>query len=518
MSNETPGESPGKPAADASTINERMAKGIVWMVGARLMDRSIGIVSTLILARLLVPGDFGLVAMATAIGGILDLLGAFSFDIALIQKTDAEPKHYNTVWTFNFIFGVTCGIAMILLAHPAATFYREPRLVTVMYVLSISYFTGVFSNIGVISFRKNLDFGSEFLLIFLKRIVTFAVTAVAAFMLRSYWALLIGMTTGRIVGTFLSYRMSSYRPWFTLSAARELFGFSKWMLINNMLNFMLNSGCTFVIGRLFGVTALGIYAVSYEISSLPSTELVAPINRATFPGFAKMANLAEVASAYLKLFGMICLVILPVGIGIAAVAESVVLTILGTKWVTAIPLIQILAIHGAIAATQGNNGSVWLALGRPREMTGLVAVFLLILFPGLYLYMHAYGVVGAGFAYLTANLLTLPYAMSITRRLLKFSWGQLTAVIWRPLVSVIVMYASVRLLHAQLDIAMPLLRLLIESAFGAIVYVALILLLWSSSSRPPGAETYCLERVRGALGGLRGKWRKLRMRHHPDPA
>lgn len=499
-----------------SSINERMAKGIVWMVGARLMDRSIGMLSTLILARLLVPGDFGLVAMATAIGGILDLLGAFSFDIALIQKTNAEPKHYNTVWTFNFIFGVTCGIVMILLAHPAATFYREPRLVDVMYVLSISYFTGVLSNIGVISFRKDLDFASEFLLIFLKRIVTFAVTAIAAYMLRSYWALLIGMTTGRIVGTLLSYRMSSYRPWFTLSAAKELFGFSKWMLINNMLNFLLNSGCTFVIGRLFGVTALGIYAVSYEISSLPSTELVAPINRATFPGFAKMQDLAEVASAYLKLFGMISLIILPVGIGIAAVAESVVLTILGPKWVTAIPLIEILAIHGAIAATQGNNGSVWMALGRPREITVLVGVFLLILFPALYLFMNRYGITGAGFAYLTANLLTLPYAMSITRRLLNFRWRQLIFVIWRPVVSVTAMYASVRYLHGLLDIDLPVLRLFIESGFGAIVYSALLLLLWSLNGRPPGAETYCLERLQATLTGVREKWRKLRLRHTLD--
>src|SRR5665213_554253 len=123
-----------------SSINQRMASGIVWMVAARLMDRSIGMVSTLILARLLVPGDFGLVAMATAIGGLLDLLGAFSFDLALIQNANAERRHYDTVWTFNAIFGVFCGLALVFLAIPAAMFYHEPRLTRVMYVLSISYF------------------------------------------------------------------------------------------------------------------------------------------------------------------------------------------------------------------------------------------------------------------------------------------------------------------------------------------------------------------------------------------
>src|SRR6478672_7279832 len=78
-------------------LGQKVTTGIYWMVGARLVDRLIGIVSTLILARILVPGDFGLVAMATAIGGILDLLGAFSFDMALIQNPKADRRHYNTV-------------------------------------------------------------------------------------------------------------------------------------------------------------------------------------------------------------------------------------------------------------------------------------------------------------------------------------------------------------------------------------------------------------------------------------
>jgi lipopolysaccharide exporter len=489
-------------------INQRMAKGIVWMVGARLMDRSIGIISTLILARLLVPGDFGLVAMATAIGGILDLFGAFSFDLALIQKANADHRHYNTVWTFNFIFGATCGLVLMALAIPAATFYSEPRLTNVMYVLSLSYFINIFSNIGVINFRKNLEFGNEFLIIFIRRLTTFAITITSAYILRSYWALLIGMTAGRIVGVGLSYTMNSYRPAFTLSAARELFSFSKWLLINNALGFLQHNGCTFVIGRLFGVTELGIYSVSYEISSLPSTELVAPINRATFPGFSKMKNTGEIASSYLKLFGMITLIIVPVGIGIAVVAEPLVLTALGTKWISAIPLIQILAIHGAISATQGNNGPVWLSLGKPREMTVWVFIFLLILFPSLYFFMHQFGIKGAGYAYLSANLLTLPYAMMIMRRHLGFKWQQLLQVIWCPALAASLMYFGVRQLDITLHNQFALVRLISESVVGAVIYTITILTLWQVRGRPNGPELYCLEKLIYAFHSVQGKFRK----------
>ncbi len=482
-------------------INKRMASGIVWMVAARLLDRSIGIVSTLILARLLVPADFGLIAMATAIGGVLDLMGAFSFDLALIQKSNAEPRHYNTVWTFNVIFGVTCGLIMIALAGPAAVFYREPRLTDVIYVLSISYFINAFSNVGVVNFRKDLDFKNEFIFVFARRFIMFTLTIGAAFVLRSYWALLLGMTAGRIVGVVLSYTMNTYRPRFTLSAAKELFLFSKWLLLNNVLFFIVHDGCTFVIGRLFGATELGIYSVAYEISSLPSTELVAPINRVTFPGFSKM-SVTDMSLAYLKLIGMVSIIIVPVGVGIAAVAGALVLTALGTKWIDAVPLIQILAIHGALAATQGNNGTVWLALGNPRVLTGSVVLFLLVLFPALYLFMSRLGVTGAGYAYLAANFATIPYGLYVTQKMLGFRLRALLQVVWRPWAAAAVMYAGVAALHSRVQAFSPIAQLVCESLLGATIFIVSVLALWTLTGRPPGAERFCLDRVTDFIAKL----------------
>ena len=479
-----------------SSINERMAKGIVWMVAARLMDRSIGIVSTLILARLLVPGDFGLVAMATALAGILDLLGSFSFDLALIQNPNAERRHYDTVWTFNVLFGIFCGVAMIVLAHPAAHFYNEPRLIPVIYVLSFSYFLGGFGNVGVITFRKELNFRQEFIFVFTRRLVTFIVTISAAFWIRSYWALLLGMTVGRCVNFVMGYTMNSYRPKFNLSAAKELFHFSKWLLINNGLLFILHDGCTFVIGRLFGATGLGIYSISYEISNLPSTELVAPINRVTFPGFSKMNNAVDVGHSYLRLLGMITLLILPVGVGIAAVAEPLVLAALGAKWVTAIPLIAILGLSGAISATQTNNGSVWLAMGRPRLVALVIFIYLTALFPLLYVLLKIYGIVGAGYAYLAAQVVNIPVGMIVTKRLLKFHWADVLKAIWRPVVASPCMYFSVLFMDSHIREMNPWARLSIDSLLGIFVYSLVVLILWNGSSRPSGAETFCLKQAK----------------------
>ena len=101
-------------------VSRKMARGAAWMVVARMSDRAIGLISTLILVRLLVPADFGLVAMATSIIAMLTLFSAFSFDLALIQNPKAERRHYDTVWTFRLISSMAYALALVILAQPAA--------------------------------------------------------------------------------------------------------------------------------------------------------------------------------------------------------------------------------------------------------------------------------------------------------------------------------------------------------------------------------------------------------------
>lgn len=480
----------------SSSINQKMARGMAWMVAARLADRSVGLVSTVILARLLVPGDFGLVAMATAIGGLLDLLGAFSFDVALIHKNKPERKHYDTAWTFTVLFGLLCGLGMIALAHPAAAFYSEPRLAPVMYVLSFSIIVASCNNIGVVDFRKELNFRQEFIFIFVRRIVSFVITIAAALAFRSYWALLIGITVGRIVNCAMSYTMNSYRPRFTFEAAGELFHFSKWLFINNLLNFLRHDGCTFIIGRMFGATGLGIYSVSYELSNLPTTELVAPINRVAFPGYAKMQTAEAIRASYLTLLGLISLVIVPIGIGIAAVAEPMVLTLLGPKWIEGAHLIAVLALSGAIMATQTNNTSVYLAMGTPQKITVAQGIYLLLLFPALYLSLKRWGIAGAGYAYLVAQLVDAAIQTSMSRRQLGFGWDDVGRVVWRPLAASAVMYFTVGAVDSRVAHLPSMARLAIDIPAGALTYAGVILLLWLASARPQGAETLVLARAR----------------------
>jgi len=124
---------------DQGSVNRQIAKGAVWMVAFKMLDRSIAVVSTIVLARMLAPHDFGLVGMAIILVAALNLLVSFGFDVQLIQNPNAGRDEFDTAWTFSVLFSVACGVVLALLAGPAAGFYREPELETIIYVLAVAF-------------------------------------------------------------------------------------------------------------------------------------------------------------------------------------------------------------------------------------------------------------------------------------------------------------------------------------------------------------------------------------------
>ena len=126
-------------ARSVTRTNDSMAAGAAWMVGFKVTERALTLVSTLILARILVPADFGVVAMAMSIVATLEVLTSFSMDVAIIQRADVDRGHLDTAWTFNLIFGAAIALALVVLARPAAEFYRNPQLVPVMCVLGVGW-------------------------------------------------------------------------------------------------------------------------------------------------------------------------------------------------------------------------------------------------------------------------------------------------------------------------------------------------------------------------------------------
>jgi O-antigen/teichoic acid export membrane protein len=495
-------------------MNRKMAKGASWLILFRMIDRGIGFVSTLILARLLIPADFGLVAMAMSILAFVSMLSAFSFDIALIQNAQSERRHYDTAWTFNVFFGFFNALALLALAFPVAAFYTEPRIVSIMAALAINCAIQGFGNIGVVAFQKDLDLYKEFIFGLAKKLVAFVVTISLAFSLRSYWALVAGIAASSTLGVLLSYRMHPYRPSFSLQGREELFHFSKWMLLNNFLISLAHKMPDFVIGKLVGSEALGTYTVAYEIANMPTTELVFPISRAVFPGYSKMANNGdELRNGFLDVLSVILLVTVPAGIGIIILAEPIVHVLLGPKWLNSIPLIQVIGIFGILRASSSNTGAVYVALGIPDLLTYLTVLSLVVMSLTLPWLVIEYGLIGAAYSVLVAAAIQTPIGFFVVMKRINIRIEALMSVMWRPIIAGAIMSGMIVAVRNKWIISDPItdysLQLLTLVPFGAATYIISALTLWIASGRCAGGESKLLSLANIVFNFLLKKRQKL---------
>lgn len=496
-------DGPTAAAKPMRSLSERVMHGATWMVLMQTIDRLLGVVSMVVLARLLVPADFGLVAMAMSIVGLIELLGAFNFDMALIQNQRAQRVEFDSAWTLNVILGSASGVLLLAAAAPAAAFYAEPRLTWMIAALAFAPMAGGFANIGVVAFRKELDFRREFSYMLTKRVLAFVTTITIALLLRNYWALVIGTLVGRTMGTGLSYLLHPYRPRFSLGAARAVLSFSGWLVTNNILYFALHKVADFVVGKSLGATALGLHTIAYEVANLPTTHMTAPVNRAVYPAYAKIASEpSALARAYLRVLAMVATLALPAGLGIAAVSDLLVKVALGERWQQAAPLIAVLAIAGSLSALQTNVGYVYTALGRPRRQTLFAVVYVCLLVPSILLGVRMLELQGVALAFLGVALVNAPFTFALLGRDLSISFRDYCRALLRPVIAAAAMYFSVRGfagLEAFGGLWGDMARLAGAVSLGVLVYASAILSMWLLAGRPDGAEREVLDAARRML-------------------
>jgi lipopolysaccharide exporter len=487
-------------------LDQKVLGGVAWMILFRVVERVLGLVSTLILVRLLVPADFGLVAMAVSIIAVVEIMGALGFDTVLIQRQDAARSHYDTAWTFNVIVSSCVAIGLVLLSIPAAWFYDEPRLTPVILLLAVGSWIGGFENIGVVDFRKSLRFDKEFGYLLTKRLVSFVTIVPLAFALRDYWALAIGTVIAKIGTVVASFVWHPYRPRLSLQARHDLFSFSKWLFLNNLTLLTRDRSADFAIGRLLGPHDLGLYTVSNEVASLPQ-QFTAPVNRAVFPAYAKHGNdSSQLGRAFLQVTALLWLMALPAGVGICLISPVLVPVVLGPNWVEAAPLLSILAVAATLMVMQDNIAYVFFALGTPRVTTFLTLGYVALFLPLLVILTARSGATGAAWAHLLTALIFIPASLAVIFRRLHLRPSAFGRDVWRILVSVAAMGAAVSSLLSGLSTAGTLAQhwiLAVCVSVGAVVYAACVVLLWWLAGRPDGAERLIFNYLAERLGGRR---------------
>ena len=482
-----------------------MAKGAAWMTTFKIVDRCTAVVSTSILARLLVPEDFGLVALATSMIAVLEVLGAFGLETALVQRADASREHFDSVWTFNLLFGLGLGVIVIALARPIAFFYRDPRFFSVLLVLGLRQAIQGFENVGIVAFRKELRFDKEFKFLVTKRLATTVlVTLPLAYFLRNYWALLGGSLAGTCISVVVSYAIHPFRPRFSLTGLHPLMTFSKWLFLTSVVELFYSRSASLIVGRWAGTGALGSLSMARDISSMASRELAAPVNRAVFPGYSKLeGDRAMLRGKFLKVTSILLLLIMPAGIGLCLLAEPIVLLVLGKKWSQTVPLIQLLAINGVLTVFLSAAHHLNLAVGMARSTSLVLASHAGMTIPLMLWLVPKFGSYGAVVAMLTASIVTAPLNVVLLGRAIQFGVREIVDIIWCPLASSLVMSVvvlSIRLYwEIPLTIAGRVAYITAASGIGALVYAVCVFLLSRWQANPDSAEAWIWKQVTNSL-------------------
>jgi PST family polysaccharide transporter len=475
-------------------------KGAAWLSGARLATNILATISTLVLARLLLPADFGLVALGTTTLGILTSITNISLSEALVQHRDPSHHHFHTAWTLNLLRGVLIGAVFALIAVPVARFYSDERLANVMFALSGSAILNGLENPRAIMLTKQLIFWQQFLLQVSQKLVALIASVLIALVYHSYWALIGGILLGQFVGVLVSYSVLPFRPAFSIAHARELFSFSIWLTLCEAINAINWNFDQLLVGKFLGKTALGYYSVGNNLAAMPSREATTPLTSTLFPAFSNLAHdPVRLATAYQRAQAMVAAVALPAGVGMALIADPLVRLAMGEKWLPAVVAIRILAAVFAFQSLGTLAQPLAMAAGRTqllfkRDLQAFLyrvpLVIVGLYFGGFAGVLYARAVVGTTGLLFNTNVVTKVTGLSL--------WQQLRPNI-RAVASVLLMAAVLAPMDAFSDKGSGhwtiVLNLGVLIATGAAVYGVATFILWRVMGRPQGPETEVMQVV-----------------------
>jgi len=271
----------------------------------------------------------------------------------------------------------------------------------------------------------------------------------------------------------VSYFVHSYRPRLRLDRQqfKELFGFGKWILGSSILGFLLNQGDDIFLGKVLGVTALGLYQMAYRISNLPATEITHVISRVTFPAYSKLQDrLPQLRQAYLQTLQVVAFFSFPIAGGIAFLAPDFTRLFLGEKWMPMVPAMQILVVWGLIRSISATTGPLFQAVGQPRLSTKLQFIKLLLLGALIYPLTARWGILGTSLAVVLNALLVDPLAGYLAIKIIHCHVWTFSKLIILPLTNTMTMLGMLLVLKHLLLSANNMLYFFLAIGIGAIIY------------------------------------------------
>lgn len=349
------------------SLKQKTFKGVIWSAVERFSTQGVQFLFGILLARLLTPNDYGMIAMLTIFMAVSQTFIDSGFGNALIRKPDRNENDKATVFFFNIFMAAACYAVIFLAAPYVARFYNMPQLADILRILAINLIIQAFGSIQRLNLTIDLNFKMLAKISFSGAVVGGTAGLICAYNGLGVWSLVVQQMTTTSSRVVLFWILVRWRPksFFNKTSFKSMFGFGSKLLASGLLNTLYDNIYDLIIGKVFSAATLGNYSRASHFANFPSSNITGIFQRVTFPVLSKIQdNPEKLRKGYLKFLNMATLVIFPLMIGLAALAKPFILLALSDKWVDAILILQLICIAQMWYPVHAINLNILQVMGR----------------------------------------------------------------------------------------------------------------------------------------------------------
>lgn len=377
-------------------LKEKTVIGIIWSFVEQLLKRGVSILVTLLLARFLVPEDFGLLAMMTVFIAIAAALMDSGINQAVIRKQDPNESYFSTAFYTNIGLGIVAYILLFIASPYIAGYYDESRLTLLLRVAGIVVIINSFKVIQVSMLSRALNFKAQMKASLPAAIISGIVAVVLAYQGFGIWALIAQTLLSALIAVVIYWWIQPWRPVFAfeLSSLKEMYGFGYKLFLSGLLNTVAKNIYVLVIAKIFSTAEAGLFFFASRIKDMVITQLVTSVQQVTYPALSKLQDDDKrLKESYRQVLQTITFILFPAMLMLAALAEPIFELLFPERWLPAVPYLQLMSIVGILTPLHAINLNVLKVKGRSDLFLGLEVIKKLTLAAVLFI-SYRYGVIG----------------------------------------------------------------------------------------------------------------------------
>ncbi|MGM0933373.1 MAG: lipopolysaccharide biosynthesis protein [Bacteroidota bacterium] len=459
------------------SLRKQAIAGLAWTFTQQFGNQLIGFVVSMVLARILLPEEFGLIGMIAIFLAVGKSLLDAGLTQSLIRSHDLDQEDYSTVFFFNLAASILIYVVIYLSAPLIANFYDQQILINIIRLFCITFIITAFSSVQLARLTKKMDFKTQTLIALPSNIVGGIVGITMAYMGYGVWSLVWSSLVSAFLGSIQLWIYSKWMPSlvFNIEKFKDHFNYGYKLTLSGLLNTIFNNIYLIIIGKFFSPAQVGFYTRAETMKQLPVTNISSALNKVTFPLFASIQDDdARLKRVYKQLMQMVVFIIAPVLIFLGVLAEPTFRFLFTEKWLPAVPYFQILCVTGILYPIHAYNLNILKVKGRSDLFLKLEVIKKIIIVITI-VFAIQFGIMALLFGQIFTSIMAFFINTHYTGKFINYSaWQQSKDIIPIILLSVfsgvVIFILDYYLkIYNQLDI----IRILGGSIVGLLVYLPL---------------------------------------------